>query len=79
MENKKSYAELMKACAMTRKQSPDLSMTEIYIDMVLQEILFHHQREKLQQEIDLALDQRNHPNFLHYSTQFKELKLQYGM
>ncbi|MEI5906478.1 IDEAL domain-containing protein [Bacillus spongiae] len=79
MENKKSYAELMKACAMTRKQSPELTMTQIYIDMVLQEVLFHHKREILQRKVDLALDQRNHGNFIHYSTLLNELKLQNDM
>ncbi|KUP09184.1 hypothetical protein Q73_03695 [Bacillus coahuilensis m2-6] len=79
MENKKSYAEMSKDCTMTRNRSTDLTMMEIYVEMVLEELLFHHQKEKLISKIDAALDARDRSLFLQLSSDYKELCTRYDM
>ncbi|MCP3742548.1 IDEAL domain-containing protein [Rossellomorea sp. BNER] len=79
MDKKKSYTEMMKACAMTRKSATDLSMMDVYIDMILSEILLNSKKEKLEQKINDALDERNEEDFLVLSHQLKDLHQQFEM
>ncbi|MGM0851945.1 MAG: IDEAL domain-containing protein [Bacillota bacterium] len=78
MENKKSYTEIMKASAMTRKKAAERSVMEIYIDMVLHESLLTTRKTKLLTDIDAALDQKNKPLFMKLSKELNELNLSYG-
>ncbi|KAA0565211.1 IDEAL domain-containing protein [Rossellomorea aquimaris] len=78
MENKKSYTEMMKASAMTRKKAAERSVMEIYIDMVLHESLLMTRKTKLLTDIDAALDKKNKPLFMKLSKELNELNLSYG-
>ncbi|MDT9023527.1 MULTISPECIES: IDEAL domain-containing protein [Rossellomorea] len=78
MENKKSYTEMMKASAMTRKKAAERSVMEIYIDMVLHESILMTRKTKLLTDIDAALDKKNKPLFMKLSKELNELNLSYG-
>lgn len=78
MENKKSYTEMMKASAMTRKKAAERSVMEIYIDMVLHESILMTRKTKLLTDIDAALDKKNKPLFLRLSKELNDLNLSYG-
>lgn len=78
MENKKSYTEMMKASAMTRKKAAERSVMEIYIDMVLHESILTTRKTKLLTDIDAALDKKNKPLFMKLSKELNELNLSYG-
>ncbi|MBM7586460.1 uncharacterized protein YpiB (UPF0302 family) [Bacillus pakistanensis] len=79
MDKKKSYTEMMKACAMTRKSATDQSMMDVYIDMILSEILLKSKKEKLEKKINDALDEKNEERFLVLSHQLKDLHQQLEM
>jgi uncharacterized protein YpiB (UPF0302 family) len=78
MENKKSYTEMMKASAMTRKKAAERSVMEIYIDMVLHESILTTRKTKLLKDIDAALDKKNKPLFMKLTKELNELNLSYG-
>ena len=78
MENKKSYTEMMKASAMTRKKSAEKSVMEIYIDMVLHESILKTQKSKLLKDIDSALDAKDRVLFMKLSKELNELNVSYG-
>ncbi|MGE6755220.1 IDEAL domain-containing protein [Rossellomorea sp. NPDC071047] len=78
MENKKSYTEMMKASAMTRKKAAERSVMEIYIDMVLHESILMTRKTKLLTDIDAALDKKNKPLFMKLTKELNELNLSYG-
>ncbi|MFI8576573.1 MULTISPECIES: IDEAL domain-containing protein [Rossellomorea] len=78
MENKKSYTEMMKASAMTRKKAAERSVMEIYIDMVLHESILMTRKTKLLTDIDAALDKKNKPLFMKLSKELNELNLSCG-
>ncbi|MFC7784782.1 MAG: IDEAL domain-containing protein [Bacillota bacterium] len=78
MENKKSYTEMMKASAMTRKKAAERSVMEIYIDMVLHESILTTRKTKLLTDIDAALDKKNKPLFMKLTKELNELNLSYG-
>ncbi|WRP08058.1 IDEAL domain-containing protein [Rossellomorea aquimaris] len=78
MENKKSYTEMMKASAMTRKKAAERSVMEIYIDMVLHESILMTRKTKLLTDIDAALDKKNKPLFMKLSKELNDLNLSYG-
>ncbi|TMU88154.1 IDEAL domain-containing protein [Bacillus sp. BHET2] len=78
MENKKSYTELMKASAMTRKKAAERSVLEIYIDMVLHESILKTQKAKLLTDIDAALDKKDKSLFLKLAKELNQLNLSYG-
>jgi uncharacterized protein YpiB (UPF0302 family) len=79
VDKKKTYSELMKACAMTRKTATEMTLTEIYVDMVLNELNLLNQKRKLKEEVDTALDQRDKKKFLSLSLQLKNLSEEYGI
>ncbi len=78
MEKKNTYTELMKSCAMTRKKANERSVLDIYIEMVICESLWMNQKEKLIEEINQSLDERNQTKFIKLSNKLKQLNLQYG-
>jgi uncharacterized protein YpiB (UPF0302 family) len=79
VDKKKTYSELMKACAMTRKTATEMTLTEIYVDMVLNELNLLNQKRKLKEEVDTALDQRDKKKFMSLSLQLKKLSEEYGI
>jgi uncharacterized protein YpiB (UPF0302 family) len=79
MDKKKTYSELMKACAMSRKTATEMTLNEIYVDMVLNELSLFNQKRKLKEELDSALDQRDEQTFMTLSLQLKKLNEEYGI
>jgi len=74
----RSYSELMKSGAMNKKKSSESFVLELYIEMLLSEVLLTSQKEKLLTLIDQAIDDRNQEEFLNLSTQYRELTKQFG-
>ncbi|WP_147533149.1 IDEAL domain-containing protein [Bacillus marasmi] len=74
----RSYSELMKSGAMNRKKSSESFVLELYIEMLLSEVLLTSRREKLLTLIDQAIDDRNQEEFIHLSTQYRELNKRFG-
>ncbi|RIW35325.1 IDEAL domain-containing protein [Bacillus salacetis] len=79
MDKKKTYSELMRACAKTGKTAAEMTLNEIYVDMVLNEISLLNQKKKLKEELDCALDQHNRQKFMTLSLQLKKLNEEYGI
>jgi hypothetical protein len=79
LENKKSYTEMMKASAMTRKRNAERNVLEIYIDMLLYESILASQKTKLLEEIDAALDLKNESLFMKLTEELKEVNIRYGL
>ncbi|WP_421384112.1 IDEAL domain-containing protein [Bacillus salacetis] len=79
MDKKKTYSELMKAGAMSRKTATEMTLNEIYVDMVLNELSLLNQKRKLKEELDRALDQRDENKFMTLSHQLKNLTEEYGI
>ncbi|MBT2688963.1 IDEAL domain-containing protein [Bacillus sp. ISL-47] len=74
----KSYTELMKASAMKRKQQKESFVLDLYIDMLISEILLNTEKEKLMKKVDAAIDEGNKPAFIHLSNQYRELSKRFG-
>jgi uncharacterized protein YpiB (UPF0302 family) len=74
----KSYSNLMKSGAMNRQQEKEAFVQNLYIEMILGEIQLRTEKEKLQQRIDVAIDQRNKESFMQLSTQLNELNKRFG-
>ncbi|WP_026582415.1 IDEAL domain-containing protein [Bacillus sp. J33] len=74
----KSYTELMKTSAMKRKQQKESYILDLYIDMLITEILLNKEKEKLMKKVDAALAEGNKPAFIHLSNQYKELSKRFG-
>jgi uncharacterized protein YpiB (UPF0302 family) len=73
-----SYTNLMKTSAMNRQNAKEAFIQNLYIEMILGEILLMAEKERLQRKIDLAIDQRNKESFLELSQQLKELTKRFG-
>ncbi|AIE59284.1 IDEAL domain-containing protein [Bacillus methanolicus] len=76
--NEKSYTELMKLGAMNRKKEKEMFIQDLYIEMLLSEVLLQAEKEKLLKLIDEAIDNRDRPAFLQLSEQLKELNKRFG-
>lgn len=74
----KSYTELMKASAMKRKQQKESFVLDLYIDMLISEILLNTEKEKLMKKVDAAIDEGNKPAFILLSNQYRELSKRFG-
>ncbi|WP_428912507.1 IDEAL domain-containing protein [Niallia sp. Krafla_26] len=70
--------ELMKSNVLKQKKLKEGYMLDLYIDMFLAEIILKHEREKLLNKIDLAIDERNQNHFMELSNQYKELNKRFG-
>ncbi|MED1202470.1 IDEAL domain-containing protein [Heyndrickxia acidicola] len=77
MEKKKSYAEIVKAYAMTRIQS-ERFMEELFTDMMLNELLLSTKKERLLKKIDDALDNKDKETFKLLTEELKGLTKQFG-
>lgn len=76
--NEKSYTELMKKSAMKKKKRKESYVLELYIDMLLSEVLLKAEKKKLMEKIDKAIDEENKPAFIHLSKQYQELTKRFG-
>jgi len=76
--NEKSYTELMKKSAMKRKRRKEAYVLELYIDMLLSEIIMNIEKEELLGKIDSAIDEGNKEEFFHLSSQYKDLMERFG-
>ncbi|CAM3785849.1 IDEAL domain-containing protein [Cytobacillus oceanisediminis] len=74
----KSYTELMKASAMKRKQQKESFVLDLYIDMLISEILLNTEKEKLMKKVDAAIDEGNKQAFILLSNQYRELSKRFG-
>ncbi|WP_347317976.1 IDEAL domain-containing protein [Rossellomorea sp. RS05] len=78
MENKKSYTDMMKASAMTRKKHAEKSVLDIYIDMVIHESILTTRRADLLEAIDAALDCKDENLFMKLTDELTLLSCHYG-
>ncbi len=76
--NEKSYTELMKKGAMKRKKRKETYVLELYIDMLLAEIIMNVEKEDLLRKIDTAIDEGNRAAFQHLSHQYRDLMQRFG-
>jgi uncharacterized protein YpiB (UPF0302 family) len=78
MKNEKSYTELMKAKKMNKKVSVETYMMNVYVQMIIDESLFHYHKNLLQSKIDCALD-ANDPSLFHtLSIKYKRFLRDWG-
>ncbi|MFZ3589773.1 IDEAL domain-containing protein [Bacillus sp. DJP31] len=71
MEKRRSYSDLMKASAM--RKTSETEQTNIYVQMMLDEIIFNAKARRLGLEIDHALDTRDLLAFQQLSKEFNSL------
>ncbi|MFN2747016.1 MULTISPECIES: IDEAL domain-containing protein [Bacillus] len=75
MKEKKSYAELMKSRNTQKVKELDVTIMDIYIQMVLDESLFKRRLNMLKEKIDEALDKGDEQSFLELSREYTALTL----
>jgi uncharacterized protein YpiB (UPF0302 family) len=76
MKNEKSYTEMMKSLAHSKKDANTKKILDIYIDMIIDEAIFLHKKEKLQKQIDDALDTKDKKQFTFLSAAYRLLMQQ---
>lgn len=74
---KKSHSDLMKSGAKHSKKKGS-NMLDIYIDMLLVEARLKCEKEKLTEEIDRAIDNRDKKAFLKLAKQMADLNKRFG-
>ena len=74
----KSYSEMMKASVMQRIKAKETFVLELYVDMLLTEIQLKKKKNQLLEQIDQAIDERNHPLFLVLTDELKDLNKKFG-
>ena len=74
MKEKKSYTELMKSRNTQKVKELDVTITDIYIQMVLDESLFKRRLHTLSKKINEALDKGDKQSFLELSREYTALK-----
>ncbi|AGF28399.1 hypothetical protein BAMY_05170 [Bacillus amyloliquefaciens] len=74
MKEKKSYTELMKSRNTEKANEFDVTMADIYIQMVLDESLYKRRIAMLTMQINKALDDKNKEAFLTLSKEYAALK-----
>ena len=74
MKEKKSYTELMKSRNTQKANEFDVTMADIYIQMVLDESLYKRRIAMLTMQINKALDDKNKEAFLTLSKEYAALK-----
>ncbi|GAA0130288.1 MULTISPECIES: IDEAL domain-containing protein [Bacillus] len=74
MKEKKSYTELMKSRNTEKANEFDVTMADIYIQMVLDESLYKRRLAMLTMQINKALDDKNKEAFLTLSKEYAALK-----
>ena len=79
MKKDKSYSEMMKACAMAgNNQLKKSFVTDIYIEMLIQEIHLTKEKEVLVNAINEALDCKNKEKFMELSRRYIEVLKKFG-
>ncbi|HWO95426.1 MAG TPA: IDEAL domain-containing protein [Bacillus sp. (in: firmicutes)] len=73
MKHEKSYTEMMKSLAHSKKDENVKKILYIYIDMVIDEAIFLHQKGKLEKQINEALDTRDRQKFERLSSVYRLL------
>ncbi|CAG9622971.1 IDEAL domain-containing protein [Sutcliffiella rhizosphaerae] len=79
MKNEKSYTELMKARKMNKKVAVESYMMNVYVQMIIDESLFHYQKNLLQQKIDYALDVNDATLFHRLSSGYNKFLTDWGV
>lgn len=79
MKNEKSYTELMKAKKMNKKVSVEAYMMNVYVQMIIDESLFHYHKNLLQEKIDSALDANDPSLFRLHSARYKKFLNDWGV
>ncbi|MGY3836750.1 IDEAL domain-containing protein [Bacillus atrophaeus] len=74
MKEKKSYTELMKSRNTQKTKEFDVTMMDIYIQMVLDESLFKRRLTMLTDKINKALDEKDKEAFLTLSKEYAALR-----
>ena len=74
MKEKKSYTELMKSRNTQKANEFDVTMADIYIQMVLDESLYKRRIAMLTMQINKALDDKNKEAVLTLSKEYAALK-----
>ncbi|KFI04190.1 IDEAL domain-containing protein [Bacillus spizizenii] len=74
MKEKKSYTELMKSRNTQKTNEFDVTMTDVYIQMVLDESLYKRRLAMLTDQINKALDEKDKDAFLTLSKEYATLK-----
>ncbi|MFT4414850.1 IDEAL domain-containing protein [Fredinandcohnia humi] len=78
MKNRKTYTEIMKLRNTQKKKSPEETVLDIYIQMVIDESLFKRKKELLEQKVNEAIDTHNEGLFMELSTEYRRL-LKYAL
>ncbi|WP_102347419.1 IDEAL domain-containing protein [Bacillus sp. Marseille-P3661] len=73
MKNKKSYTEQMKARVTELNRNETNFVLNTYIQMIIDESLFNHEKALLQKQIDNALDLKDRELFSELSEQYNKL------
>lgn len=73
MRKESSYPDNVKALAMMKEQKTKISLTEIYAQMMLDELVISQRVLKLRQLIDDALDNNDRKAFIKLSQEYNEL------
>lgn len=63
---------------MKKKKLKESFVLDLYIDMLLSEILLKKEKTKLMKKIDEAIDTENKRAFIHLSKQYQELTKRFG-
>ncbi|KIL45633.1 IDEAL domain-containing protein [Jeotgalibacillus soli] len=79
MENNKSFAEFMNESTVPQKQSSEMTMMEIYVDMVINEILLKQRKQQILTALDEALDQKDQVAFMELSKELNTLEVTHGV
>ncbi|MBG9768556.1 IDEAL domain-containing protein [Bacillus vallismortis] len=74
MKEKKSYTELMKSRNTQKTKEFDVTMADVYIQMVLDESLYKRRLAMLTDQINKALDEKDKDAFLTLSKEYSALK-----
>ena len=71
MKNEKSYTELMKTKAQEKRNLRENFITNMYVQMIIDEALYNFQKEQYIKQIDEAIDNNNKPLFHSLSKEYE--------
>ncbi|KAF1680287.1 MULTISPECIES: IDEAL domain-containing protein [Bacillus] len=74
MKEKKTYTELMKSRNTQKTKEFEVTMTDVYIQMVLDESLYKRRLAILADQINKALDKKDKDAFITHSKEYATLK-----
>jgi uncharacterized protein YpiB (UPF0302 family) len=73
-----SYTELLKSRSMNKRKQKEHYVLNLYIEMLLSEILLKAEKERLSIQIDQAIDRQDKVSFNQLSKQYKEICSRFG-